>query len=313
MADPVGPDRRRHPLSPAAGDPLLGEFLDALRGERGLAANTVESYGRDLRRLCAFLAERGVPGPAAAGAADLRAWIERLAGLGLAASSRARALSAARAFYRFCRLEGRVEKDPTEMVDSPRGWKRLPRLLSAEEVESLLARPDRSRPAGLRDALLLELLYDCGLRVSELVGLRTDCVDLEAWFLKVRGKGGRERIAPFGEATLATLRDHLAAGRGRPRRGEAGPWLFPGSRGRHLTRQRAWQIVKGHLRGAGIHRPVSPHTLRHSFATHLLENGADLRAVQMLLGHADVSTTQIYTHLSQERLKRVHARFHPRA
>jgi len=160
--------------------------------------------------------------------------------------------------------------------------------------------------------LLLELLYDCGLRVSELVGLRLDQLDLEAWLLRVRGKGGRERLVPFGEEARDLILRYLEEGRTRTRRAVAAVCLFPGGRGRHLTRQRAWQIVKRHLHGAGIARAVSPHTLRHSFATHLLDNGADLRAVQLLLGHADISTTQIYTHLSQERLRAVHARHHPR-
>jgi integrase/recombinase XerD len=295
------------------GDAAVREFLDALRGERRLAANTVAAYRRDLARWTAWLAARGGPDPLGAGVAEVRAWLTWLAGEGLAASSRARALSALRTFHRFLRLEGRIPADPTEAVDSPRGWKRLPRHLAAAEVEALLAHPDRATPRGLRDALLLELLYDCGLRVSELAGLRVDQVDLESWLLRVRGKGGRERFVPFGEEALDVLARWIREVRPGTRRAAGSPWLFPGVAGRPLTRQRAWQIVKAHLRGCGISKSVSPHTLRHSFATHLLENGADLRSVQMLLGHADISTTQIYTHLTQERLKRVHRRYHPRA
>ena len=283
-----------------------------MRAERRLAANTVESYGRDLARYAAFLADRKAGGPADADLERVRGYLASLAGSKLAASSRSRHLAALRAFYRFLRLEGRIERDPTELVESPRGWKRLPRKLGGEEVERLLAQPDRGTAGGLRDALLLALLYDCGLRVSELVGLRLDQIDDEAWIIRVLGKGGRERLVPFGEEARALIlrqRDALLAS---SRRGAA-RHLFPGGRGGHLTRQRAWQIVKAHLRGAGVTRAVSPHTLRHSFATHLLDNGADLRSVQLLLGHADISTTQIYTHLSQERLRAAHARHHPRA
>lgn len=294
-------------------DPLLGDFLDFLRVERRLAANTVEAYGRDLRRFVGFLSDRGVTGPRDARIDLVREYLAWLAQLGLAAPSRARNLAALRAYYRFLRIEGRVGQDPTEFLESPRGWKKLPRYLSAEEVERLLAHPDRTTRTGLRDALLLALLYDCGLRVSELAGLRLDQVDLEAWLIKVKGKGGKERFVPFGDEARRAILDYLAGARGGSRRASGNVHLFPGARRSHLTRQRAWQIVKAHLGGAGVTRAVSPHTLRHSFATHLLDNGADLRAVQLLLGHADISTTQIYTHLSQERLRKVHAKFHPRA
>jgi integrase/recombinase XerD len=296
----------------SASEPLLADFLDALRGERRMAANTVAGYARDLRRYVVFLARRGGRGPLTADVGVLREHLAWLAERGLAASSRARCLSALRGWYRFLRLEGRLERDPTEFIDSPRGWKRLPRHLSGEEVERLLAQPDRRTRTGRRDALLLALLYDCGLRVSELAGLRLDQVDVEAWLIRVRGKGGKERLVPFGEAAREQIIAYLAQSRGETRRAAGSRHLFPGVRGGHLTRQREWQVVKAHLAGAGVTRAVSPHTLRHSFATHLLDNGADLRAVQVLLGHADISTTQIYTHLSQERLRRVHARCHPR-
>lgn len=292
--------------------PLLADFLDFLRVERHLAANTVEGYGRDLERYVGFLAARGGVGPLEAGVGEVRGHLEWLAERGLAASSRARSLAALRAWYRFLKVEERIGRDPTEFLESPRGWKRLPRYLGAEEVERLLAHPDPGTVRGSRDALLLALLYDCGLRVSELAGLRLDQVDLESWLLRVRGKGGKERLVPFGEQAREAILRYLRGVRGVTRRARGNPHLFPGARGGHLTRQRAWQIVKEHLGGAGVTRTVSPHTLRHSFATHLLDNGADLRAVQMLLGHADISTTQIYTHLSRERLRKVHARCHPR-
>ena len=296
-----------------ARDPLLADFLDFLRVERHLAGNTVEAYGRDLGSYVAFLAERGATGPRDAGVNHVREYFARLSQRGLAANSRARSLAAVRAWYRFLLLENRIDHDPTEFLESPRGWKKLPRFLSGEEVERLLDHPDRRTRMGSRDAVLLALLYDCGLRVSELAGLRLDQIDLEAWLIRVRGKGDKERFVPFGEEAREVIQAYLAESRGLSRRARANPHLFPGARGGHLTRQRLWQIVKLHLSGAGVARGVSPHTLRHSFATHLLDNGADLRAVQLLLGHADISTTQIYTHLSQERLRKVHARCHPRA
>lgn len=293
--------------------PLLEDFLDSLRVERRLAANTVVAYGRDLRIFFGFLADRGLDGTLSVGIREIRDYLQWLAEQGLAASSRARNLSALRAFYRFLKLDGRIEVDPTEFIESPRGWKKLPQYLTGAEVEALLAHPAREKRTGLRDALLLELLYDCGLRVSELAALRLGQIDDESWLIRVRGKGEKERFVPFGEEAREVLRSYLTDVRGALLRGGENPFLFPGRRGGHLTRQRAWQIVKMHLAGSGIRKSVSPHTLRHSFATHLLDNGADLRAVQMLLGHADISTTQIYTHLSQERLRKIHAKYHPRA
>ena len=294
-------------------DPLITDFLDYLRVERRLAANSVEAYGRDLGRYAGFLSTRGPVGLPEVDVAQLRDYLGWMAESGLAASSRARGLAAVRAFYRFLLLEGRIDQDPTDYLEAPRGWKKLPRYLSGEEVERLLAHPDRNTRMGLRDGLLLALLYDCGLRVSELAELRLDQLDLESWLIRVRGKGDEERYVPFGEEAREAILAYLSRSRGLTRRAGGNTHLFPGARGGHLTRQRAWQIVKTHLAGAGVVRSVSPHTLRHSFATHLLDNGADLRAVQLLLGHADISTTQIYTHLSQERLRAVHKKYHPRA
>jgi integrase/recombinase XerD len=296
-----------------ARDPLIADFLDFLRVERRLAANSVEAYSRDLDRYAGFLSSGGGGRLATVDVALLRDYLAWLAHRGLAASSRARALAAVRSFYRFLLLEGRIGQDPTECLEAPRGWKKLPRSLTGDEVDRLLAHPDRGTRIGQRDALLLALLYDCGLRVSELAALRLDQIDLEAWLIRVRGKGDKERFVPFGEEAREAIVAYLARSRGRSRRAAGSGFLFPGARGGHLTRQRAWQIVKSHLAGAGVVRSISPHTLRHSFATHLLDNGADLRAVQLLLGHADISTTQIYTHLSQERLRKVHAKYHPRA
>ena len=294
-------------------DPLVVDFLDYLRAERRLAANSVSAYERDLVRYAGFLKTRGSGGLLEADVAQLRAYLAWMAQRGLAASSRARGLAAVRACYRFLLLDGRIALDPTEFLEAPRGWKKLPRYLSSEEVERLLAQPDRGTRTGQRDALLLTLLYNYDLQISELAALRLEQLDLESWLIRVRGKGEKERFVPFGEEARAAIVAYLARSRGRSRRAAGNAYLFPGGRGGHVTRQRAWQIVKAHLAGAGVARAISPHTLRHSFATHLLDNGADLRAVQLLLGHADISTTQIYTHLSQERLRKVHAKFHPRA
>ncbi len=289
---------------------FLGEFLDSLRVERHLTENTIRSYERDLTLSGTCLTHRGIPGPADASRLDLRAYLGWLAERRLAPRSRARNLSALRSFYRFLKLEERTEQDPTEGIESPKGWKKLPRFLSSEEVERLLAGPDRNSASGLRDAVLFELLYDCGLRASELATLGSDAVDLESMLVRVRGKGGKERYVPFGEEALEVLR--LYRERKRNVGDAGGEYLFRGRSGGHLTRQAVWKIIKRHLEASGIRQSVSPHTLRHSFATHLLDNGADLRAVQMMLGHSDISTTQIYTHVTRERLKKVHRKYHPR-
>lgn len=292
--------------------PHLSEFLDSLRVERRLAENTVHSYGRDLVLFGRFLREGYRGSPLDVDHKDLQLYLRWLAERGLSDRSRARNLSALRSFYRFLKMEGATNRDPTEWIESPRGWKKLPRFLTGEEVETLLGSPADKGTANVRDALILELLYDCGLRVSELAALRPEDIDLESWLIRVSGKGGKERFVPFGEEAFAILTAYLR-GDGPRRPGAAGSdYLLPGRRGGHLTRQGIWKIVKRHLRHCGITKNVSPHTLRHSFATHLLNNGADLRAVQMMLGHSDISTTEIYTHLSQERLKKVHGRFHPR-
>jgi integrase/recombinase XerD len=288
------------------------DFLDSLRVERRLAENTVRSYHRDLGLCARFFAERGLSDPARVSHRDIQDYLQWLSSQGLSARSRARNLSALRAFYRFLKLEGKTEKDPTEWIEAPRGWKKLPPCLTVAEVEMLLGSPDPGTAAGIRDAALLALLYDCGLRVSELASLRLEAVDMESWLIRVPGKGGRERFVPFGEAALEIVQRYVTEARPLLARNRRNHYLFPGRRGSHLTRQGLWKIVKRHLRESGVRRNVSPHTLRHSFATHLMENGADLRSVQMLLGHADISSTQIYTHLSQERLKKIHREFHPR-
>ena len=225
----------------------------------------------------------------------------------------ARQLVSLRAFYRFLLEEDSIAADPTAHLESPRLWKRLPGYLTLEEVERLLAQPDPRTPAGLRDAAMLELLYAAGLRASELIRVQVSDIQFEMGFLRCLGKGNKTRLIPVGKKALAILERYLATGRPKLARQQAASYLFVNQRGRPLTRQGFWKLLRAYGRAAGIRSRVAPHRLRHSFATHLLERGADLRSVQLLLGHADISTTQIYTHVAQERLKQVYRAHHPRA
>ncbi len=287
-------------------DQWVDRFIQYLRIEKGLSANTVASYSRDLVRYGEYLGETSV---VTAGTAEVLRFVTYLHDQGLKARSTARALAAVRGLHRFLVLEGAREDNPTESVDIPKSWSPLPHFLSLEEVDRLLAAPDISKSAGIRDRAMIEVLYATGLRVSELVGLTMDAVDLDSGFVRPMGKGSKERIVPLGESAIAWLRAHL----GRGRRATASPYLFLNYRGRPLGRAGCWLILRGHARKAGIRKTVSPHMLRHSFATHLLERGADLRSVQMMLGHSDISTTEIYTHVIRERLKQIYQSHHPRA
>ncbi|MCG8457920.1 MAG: site-specific tyrosine recombinase XerD [Holophagales bacterium] len=288
----------------------LGAYLDALMTERGLAANTLESYGRDLRRLGRDLDEHGVD-PMVATAPELQQHLHRLRAGGLASRSVARALAAVRGFYAFLVESGQRRDDPSVHLSSPKQWKQLPKVLSEAQVEALLEAPDLSTELGLRDKAMIELLYATGLRVSELVGLHLGQLRLDQGFLLAFGKGGKERVVPVGERAEQWLDVYLDDSRPALVRGRHGV-VFVNHRGLGLTRQGFWKILKGHGQAVGI-RALSPHMLRHSFASHLLEHGADLRAVQMMLGHADISTTQIYTHIHQERLRTLYDRYHPRS
>jgi integrase/recombinase XerD len=286
-------------------------WLDHLTAERGLAANTVEAYGRDLGLLARELPDgRSVE---SATREDLLGALRALRLSGHSARSIARWRAAARSFYRFLVAEGLREDDPCARLEAPRTWRALPHVLGTAEVEALLAAPDRSTPKGMREAAMLELLYATGLRVSELVGMRLRDLHADAGYVRCMGKGSKERVVPLGEEADAAVRAYLAGARGVLLSGAASDYLFVGRRGKPLTRQGYWKSLKVLGRRAGIGTPLSPHTIRHSFATHLLEHGADLRAVQMLLGHADISTTQIYTHVNRERLRRLYQQFHPRA
>ena len=293
-------------------DPALDLFLAHARVEKGLAANSVEAYGRDLRRYLEFLAGRGVSSWEAVGRAEVQAHLASLVEHGISPRSQARALSAIRSLHRLLAGDRIAPSDPTEEIDAPRSGRRLPRPLSVEEVKRLLAGPAPRTAAGLRDRAMLELIYATGLRVSELVALGVNQVDLESRVVLARGKGSRERLVPVGAPAAEALRAWLAGPRERMLKGRRSRDLFVTPRGGRMTRQGFWKLLARYARGAGIRR-VSPHGLRHSFATHLLAGGADLRAVQAMLGHADVSTTQIYTHVDRSQARRLYERHHPRA
>lgn len=293
-------------------DEAIGRFIQYLTIERGFSIHTVAAYRRDLSRFAIFARSRGCNAP---GAATRRLVTTHLGGLqaaGLSAASLRRHMASLRSFYRFGILEGLTKTDPTQNVESPRGWRRLPRTLTTGEVSRLLDLPVEPSPAGLRDDALIELLYATGMRISELASLSVSEINLDVGYLIATGKGRKQRIIPLGETSLRKLRRYLAESRPRLRKPASGGRLFLNRRGGGLTRQGCWKILRKQARRAGIPRTVSPHMLRHSFATHLLENGADLRSVQALLGHADLSTTQIYTQVSSGRLKQIHNRMHPR-
>jgi integrase/recombinase XerD len=306
---------RREPPAAEGGPlaPALDLFLAHLRVEKGLARNSVESYGRDVRRYLAFLSAAGRISWDDVDRQDVQAHLGALAGDGIAPRSQARALSAIRGFHRLLLSERVARADPTDEVDAPRRTRKLPQLLSREEVERLLAAPRVRGVAGIRDRAMLELLYATGLRVSELVSLEVNQVDLESRVLLARGKGNKERLVPVGAPAADALRAWLAGPRERVLRLRRSRDLFVTPRGRRMTRQGFWKLLGRYARAAGISRRISPHKLRHSFATHLLEGGADLRAVQAMLGHADVSTTEIYTHVDRTQARRLHSRHHPRA
>jgi integrase/recombinase XerD len=288
------------------------EYLDHLRVERGLAPNTLLAYGRDVARLRGFADRRKRP-VLKLRQSDLTDFIGELRGEGLSPRSVARTVHAIRGLYRFAVREGRLEADPMENLKAPRAFKALPRYLTGDQVDALLAAPDVTHPLGIRDRAILEVLYATGLRVSELIGLREGDVDLEVGLVTCFGKGRKERLVPLGQAARSWVERYLGEVRGRLARGRQVNTLFLSNRGGALSRMGLWGIVRRHAVAAGVERVLTPHVLRHSFATHLLERGADLRALQAMLGHADISTTQIYTHVSRERLRQVYDKFHPRA
>ncbi len=293
----------------------LERFDDYLSFERGLSPRTLDAYGRDTARLEAFLAARGVTDPGTATPIDLREFTYHLRDQGLAPTSIRRTLSGIRTYFGFLLEEGLIDADPTEQLEPPKIWRRLPDVLGRAEVERLLEAPDAGHRLYWRDRAILEFAYASGVRVSELTGVKVRDVDLEEGFATVHGKGSVERLVPVGGAAVRAIGTYLRELRGRLEGGSgAGEGvLFLNARGGPLTRMGVWKILRKHVERAGITRKVTPHTLRHTFATHLLEGGADLAAVQEMLGHADISTTQIYTHVDRDYLRDVHRRYHPRS
>lgn len=295
-------------------DAAIDAFIDALWLEEGLSRNTLAAYRRDLQLYANWLATRGKTLDQT-GEADLNGYFAARHAETRATTANRR-LTVFKRYFRWALRERRISADPTLKLQAAKQPLRVPKTLSEAQVEALLAAPDVATPLGLRDRTMLELMYASGLRVSELVGLKTLNVSLSEHVLRVFGKGSKERLVPFGEVASQWLKQYLSEGRPALLQGRQTDDLFVASRGAHqgqaMTRMRFWSIVKQHARAAGITAPLSPHTLRHAFATHLLNHGADLRAVQMLLGHADISTTTIYTHIARERLKTLHAQHHPR-
>lgn len=292
---------------------MVQPFLDHLRFERGLSEQTLEAYRHDVTRLAAALTRAGRTEPSQTTTQDLRAFLLQLKDLGLSAPSIARNLSAVRSYFQFLVGEGRVVADPSERIETPRGWRNLPEVLTQAEVAALVEAPDLSQSLAWRDRAMLEFAYASGVRVSELIGLEVRHLSLDEEFASVFGKGAKERLVPIGRRAVGALAIYLRETRPRLERGRGLGRVFLNARGAPLTRMGVWKILRGHVEAAGITKRVTPHTLRHSFATHLLEGGADLAAVQEMLGHADISTTQIYTHVDRTYLAEVHRSFHPRA
>jgi integrase/recombinase XerD len=291
---------------------MLEAYLDHLRVERRLAQHTLESYGRDLTALAEFAAGAGraihtLDRPA------LEEFVRRQMTRGLSPRTVARMVAAVRGFYRFLVLDRRLERNPADDLRPPRAWPALPKFLSLDEVDILIAQPDTSSALGLRDRAMIELLYATGMRVSELVSVRLSDLHLDQHFMTCIGKGNKERLVPIGEQAAEWMTTYQRSARRTLLKGRTSARLFVNARGGPLTRVGFWKILKRYGRKANLPRTLSPHVVRHSFATHLLERGADLRAIQMMLGHADLSTTQIYTHVLQARLRVVYDRFHPRA
>lgn len=290
----------------------IDRFVDALWLERGLSDNTLMAYRRDLAQFEAWLTASDAGALIDASGAELQAFLGDRLRAGASPRSAARFLSSVRSFYRWALREGLVSEDPSLLLESPKQGRPLPKSLSEQDVERLLNAPDLETDIEFRDRTMLELLYACGLRVSELTQLRVAQVSLNQGVVRVTGKGSKERLIPMGEEALVWLQRYMVGARVSLTHGQASDVLFPSNRGTAMTRQTFWYRIKLYAQRAGIQVTISPHTLRHAFATHLLNHGADLRVVQMLLGHSDLSTTQIYTHVAKQRLQEMHARHHPR-
>lgn len=291
---------------------LLARFSDYVTLEQGLSPRTIEAYQRDLVRFAEYAESKGISAPVDITAKVMREYVYHLKDLGLSPASIRRNVSAIRTYFRFLTGDGIVVRDPSERLETPKKWRSLPEVLTVEEVQKLLAAPTLDDNLVFRDRALLELAYGAGLRVSEWITLGVRDLMLEDGLVRVFGKGSKERLVPIGRSAIAALAVYLREQRPRLEKGEGKGILFLNARGKPLTRMGAWKILRGYVDRAGITKHVSPHTLRHSFATHLLEGGADLRAVQEMLGHVDIATTQIYTHVDREYLRQVHKSYHPR-
>jgi integrase/recombinase XerD len=287
-------------------------FLDYVTVEKGLSRNTLESYQRDLLQLISYLSQKKIPGLEQVRKETLLAFLNQRKTEGLSNVSINRLLSSLRMFFRFLQIDSGIPEDPTLFIESPKTWDRLPGILSLDEVDKLLQPVGEATPLALRNTAMIELLYATGMRVSELISLSVSSLYLNEGIVKTLGKGSKERLIPIGEPAVDKLRDYLAKERPKFLKDKKSESLFLTYSGKGLSRQAFWYLLKKRAFQLGISRPFSPHTLRHSFATHLLERGADLRSVQALLGHSNISTTQIYTHITRERLKKIHQEFHPR-
>ena len=288
-------------------------FDDFIALEQGASVQTSKAYKLDIARFVTYARVKGAASPTDIGAKSLREYVYHLKDLGLAPASIRRNVSAVRSYFKFLLGEGHVVRDPSERLETPKRWRTLPEVLGVDEIEKLLAAPSLDEPLAFRDRAMLELAYGAGLRVSEWISLGVRDVMLQDHLVRVFGKGAKERLVPIGRRAIGAIAIYLRELRPALEKGEGKGALFLNSRGRPLSRMGAWKILRKYVDQAGITKPVSPHTLRHSFATHLLEGGADLRAVQEMLGHVDISTTQIYTHIDREYLRSVHKQFHPRA
>ena len=293
-------------------DNLVDQYINYLLVEKGLSDNTIESYSSDLALYLEFLKKNGIKNISNAGAAVILKHLIDLRDLGLGAKSRTRHLITLRGFYRFLMQEKIVKRDPSRIIDLPKGGLKLPDVLSVEEVKKLLNICDTKKPKGIRDAAMIELLYAAGLRVSELVNVKLQNVNMEAGFVRVFGKGSKERVVPIGLYAKEKIDHYIKSSRPLLLKNVVSQYLFVARAGKPMTRQGFWKQLKKYGQIAGIKKRVTPHSLRHSFASHLLEGGADLRAVQIMLGHVDISTTQIYTHVAKKHLKEMHEKYHPR-
>ncbi len=294
-------------------DQLLDSFIAYLAVEKGLSKNTLESYGRDVGKFIAFIHEKNISSVDAIKYDDILDFLSHFKKQGFSDTTTVRTIVSIKQFFKYLQLEKIIKEDPSSQIQTPKMKKSIPGVISLEDVEKILAAPDESTPEGIRDLAMLEVLYATGIRVSELIGLKLNEVNFETGFVIVYGKGSKERIVPIGEKAQEKLKAYMENSRPALLKSKEAKELFVTRRGGGMTRQGFWKLIKTYALKSGITKDISPHTLRHSFATHLLERGADLRTIQIMLGHSDISTTQIYTHVESERLREIHKKYHPRS